>query len=383
MRAEGSPSNPTYATDPTEHGVVGDESTRLIERVLLRLLTEQRAEAPLRDGRLAVVAAWAASRSAQTQLSSDELDEVARRAGHVGPTPAVVMMQGRNLTEASVRPLLEKAIETFPTNLPLTRYAILGRYSGSSTVYAIVLASLELTLRPVPKHMTHDETLHLAGALADRFERTRLAVTLPEGDVRTFEHAGRDFAVDLRLYSPGVYRVELFGDGRSGPVVVANFPVYVDIDEPAPTRHTAPGAAEVGALTAARLEERLLALLNAARAEAHVAPVRSDDELAAVARSHSQDMADHGFFGHVSPTTGTPADRVHRGRLTGLVRFGENVALGTNAEEAHSGLMGSPGHRANMLQAEYTHVGIGAVLQARSPGQPAFEVTYLFAQRGN
>src|SRR5260370_9581174 len=113
-RTDWFPSNPTYATDPTTGGVVGDESTRLLERVLLRVLTEQRAEAPQRDGRLAVIAAWAASKSAQTQLSSAELDEVARRAGHVGPSPAGGPMQGGNLTEAAGRPLYDKADGTFP-----------------------------------------------------------------------------------------------------------------------------------------------------------------------------------------------------------------------------------------------------------------------------
>ncbi|HYL93220.1 MAG TPA: CAP domain-containing protein, partial [Alphaproteobacteria bacterium] len=51
------------------------------------------------------------------------------------------------------------------------------------------------------------------------------------------------------------------------------------------------------------------------------------------------------------------------------VRFtisGENVARAENADEAHHGLMGSPGHRANILGADYTAVGIGVVQQGDS-----------------
>jgi uncharacterized protein YkwD len=205
-------------------------------------------------------------------------------------------------------------------------------------------------------------------------------VTLPGGEVRGFDQASRAFSAELRFDAPGVYQVELLGDGKSGPVVVANFPVYVDIDEPAAVRRTNRRASG-SAITAASMEEKLLALLDAARAEAHVPPVRSDEDLAAVARGHSRDMAEHGFFGHVSPTLGTTDDRVKRGHLMGLGAYGENIVLARDAEEAHGALMGSPGHRDIMLRPEFTHVGIAAVAEPGVEGQAHFAVTYLFAER--
>src|SRR6185369_14102997 len=71
------------------------------------------------------------------------------------------------------------------------------------------------------------------------------------------------------------------------------------------------------------------------------------------------DMVDHHFFSHVSPTTGRPEDRAKRSGVL-VSFFGENIALSTTPEAAHEGLMGSPGHRANMLRADFTHVGIAA-----------------------
>jgi uncharacterized protein YkwD len=272
-----------------------------------------------------------------------------------------------------------------PGNLPINRYAIVQREVAGISTLAVLVASVEVTLLPVPRHMPRRDTLRLAGSLAPRFNETRLAVTLPHGDVRTFERPGRKFTADLRLDLPGVYEIELLGDGPSGPVVVANFPVYVDTAEnepleaaPSPWRK---GVEDDTSLTPARVEEQLLVLLNTDRAKANVGRVRPDDELAAVARSHSQDMADHNFFGHVSPTTGTPEDRVRRAHVSGLLAYGENVVLAGNARGAHQSLMDSPGHRGNMLRAEYTEVGIGAVVDTGDRTGRRFAVTYLFAQR--
>ncbi len=369
-------SEPTYATDAAQGAATGGESARLVEHVLLRVLREQRGEVPQGDARLVALAKWAARRGVSVPLDSGEVETAARRLGHVGPTPSLLLLRGVYSTEAAIEPVIQSSVEGVPSNLPLTRYAVAEISIGSAPVIAVVLASLEVRLDPVPKQMSHLRTLHLGGALASRFERTHLAVTLPGGKVRELDHVGRSFSADLHFDAPGTYEVELLGDGKGGPVVVANFPVYVDVAEPAPAHHAMGRAAE-SPWTAASMEERLLVLLNAARSGAHVPPVRGDDDLVAVARAHSRDMAEHGFFGHVSPTYGTTDDRVRRAHLSGLGAYGENVVLAGDPEQAHGALMDSPGHRDNMLRPEFTHVGIAAVLEA-----PAhFVVTYLFAQR--
>jgi uncharacterized protein YkwD len=121
----------------------------------------------------------------------------------------------------------------------------------------------------------------------------------------------------------------------------------------------------------------MLALLNQARVAAGLTPVKADPELRAVALAHSQEMAAGHFFGHVSPTTGTVADRVRRaGVLTSLL--GENVSQGDSAESAHQGLMDSPGHRATMLDPRFTHVGIGV---APTNAGPPLVATLVFARR--
>jgi uncharacterized protein YkwD len=121
---------------------------------------------------------------------------------------------------------------------------------------------------------------------------------------------------------------------------------------------------------------KLLGLLNDARRNAGVAPLEPNQELAAVAEAHSRDMAETGFFGHLSPTNGDPAARVRRKGL-GFVLIAENVGRGATAEEVNSMLLDSPGHRANALDPNLTHVGIGVVMDRRQ-GQTQVVATEEF-----
>jgi hypothetical protein len=90
------------------------------------------------------------------------------------------------------------------------------------------------------------------------------------------------------------------GDGPTGPVIVANLPLYVGVAEPTIRENVGtvvdPDVAEV----------RMLELLNEARKAAGAAPLSADSGLRQVAAGHTEDMVDHGFFGHVSPSHGTP-----------------------------------------------------------------------------
>jgi uncharacterized protein YkwD len=122
----------------------------------------------------------------------------------------------------------------------------------------------------------------------------------------------------------------------------------------------------------------MLSLLNEARRAAGLAPMALDAELSAVALAHTQEMSAARFFGHQSPTTGRVEDRLRRAGVS-VMKLGENISQGDTAEIAHRALMDSPGHRANMLDPAFTHVGIGAVL--RTTERPALLVTMVFARR--
>jgi hypothetical protein len=102
----------------------------------------------------------------------------------------------------------------------------------------------------------------------------------------------------------------------------------------------------------------MLELVNRERAAAGLAPLAADPELTEVARRHSVDMFARGYFSHHTPEGKDPFDRIRAAD----VRFrtaGENLALAPTLPDAHTGLMNSPGHRANILRPQFGRVGIG------------------------
>ena len=106
------------------------------------------------------------------------------------------------------------------------------------------------------------------------------------------------------------------------------------------------------------LEKRMLDLVNQERAAAGLSPLAADPELTEVARRHSADMFARGYFAHDTPEGATPFDRMRAADVR-FVTAGENLALAPTVSVAHTGLMNSPGHRANILRPEFGRVGIG------------------------
>jgi uncharacterized protein YkwD len=108
------------------------------------------------------------------------------------------------------------------------------------------------------------------------------------------------------------------------------------------------------------LEAEMLALVNRERAAAGLRLVAPDPELTEVARRHSVDMFARGYFSHVTPEGRSPFDRMHEGGVS-YRTAGENLALAPTLTIAHTGLMNSPGHRANILRPEFGRLGIGVM----------------------
>ncbi len=101
-------------------------------------------------------------------------------------------------------------------------------------------------------------------------------------------------------------------------------------------------------------------LVNQERARAGLNPLEADMSLVKLARMKAKDMIDNGYFSHTSPTYGSPFDMM---KAYGVkYRYaGENLAGAPTVETAHTSLMNSPGHRANILNANFTMAGIGVV----------------------
>ena len=107
-------------------------------------------------------------------------------------------------------------------------------------------------------------------------------------------------------------------------------------------------------------EQEMLELINKARKEVGIAPLAMDQSLVKVARIKSQDMIDKKYFAHNSPTYGSPFEMMDSFGIK--YRYaGENLAGHYSVSGAHEALMNSAGHRKNILNPNFTHIGIGIV----------------------
>jgi uncharacterized protein YkwD/uncharacterized membrane protein required for colicin V production len=107
-------------------------------------------------------------------------------------------------------------------------------------------------------------------------------------------------------------------------------------------------------------EAAVLHLVNVERRRRRLAPLSMDVRLSGLARQHSADMLVRGYFGHVDLQGRSPFARMHASGLQ-FHAAGENVAFAPSVATAHTGLMNSPGHRANILNPTFHRVGIGAM----------------------
>lgn len=116
-------------------------------------------------------------------------------------------------------------------------------------------------------------------------------------------------------------------------------------------------------------ERRIFDFTNVERVKRGLKPLIYEDGMADLARRHSRNMATFEFFAHEDRegmTVGARKDKYYPQIL--ITSIGENLAFYDvstkrfNASEIVVGWMNSPGHRANILDPQYTHLGVGVVL---------------------
>lgn len=108
-------------------------------------------------------------------------------------------------------------------------------------------------------------------------------------------------------------------------------------------------------------EQEVIRLVNEIRLKNGLKSLSYDWELARVARYKSQDMKDSHYFSHTSPVYGSPFQMIKNFGIS-YTSAGENIAKGyTTPQAVVNGWMNSSGHRANILNAGFTHIGVGYV----------------------
>lgn len=106
-------------------------------------------------------------------------------------------------------------------------------------------------------------------------------------------------------------------------------------------------------------ETEVIELTNKEREKHGLRPFSHDRALSKVAKEKSVDMRKNNYFDHNSPVYGSPFDMMKSFGIT-YQAAGENIAMGQQTpDEVVKAWMNSPGHRANILNEQFTHIGVG------------------------
>lgn len=107
------------------------------------------------------------------------------------------------------------------------------------------------------------------------------------------------------------------------------------------------------------IEKEVVRLTNIQRQNNGLSPLKHNWQLSRVARYKSEDMKNRGYFSHTSPTYGSPFKMISDFGIR-YSAAGENIAMGQRtAQDVVNGWMNSSGHRANILNRNFTEIGVG------------------------
>lgn len=175
--------------------------------------------------------------------------------------------------------------------------------------------------------------------------------------------AGSSFNLNLTTPDSGTYILEL---NNTAGLPVLNHPLYEPGTNPLLPDYVdlreAPPAERV--ISPARERAIWLRLINDFRAQYKLPALVLDEKITNFSQAYAERMANEGFFGHTDPQGRNPEVRRVAAGLD--LPVGENLARDTQTLYAHEGLLRSATHRANILGADWTRVGLGVALDANN-----------------
>jgi hypothetical protein len=256
------------------------------------------------------------------------------------------------------------------------RYGLFSRTVPGGTEIVVLALASRVGLEPVPREARVGETIVLRGTVRPPYGDVSFAITRPSGEALELEGAakGRAFESKVPLDAPGLWTIEIVARSATGPMPLANLKVAVGTPHERRLRLALanPDAAPDPA-------SGLLSLVNGSRVAGGLEPVALSKGLSRVAQAYCEEMARTGVIAHVSPESGSVADRVAAAGLA-YPLLTENLAAAASVAEIHDGLMGSPAHRANILDPAAREIGIG-VASAPREGGASLLVAEIFAGR--
>jgi cysteine-rich secretory family protein len=361
------------------YGVAVDDPPSREEAEIVRLVdagaVAAQVRAPTWEGRLARVARDLARAVPEDGPPSGRLvDFLGWHHGLVEPSPHLVVVE-------TSRPRPPEADRMMKTRLRSVLAEAQGRFTrvgvglrGSRCVVA--LGESPVDLAPVPRALSIGERAEIRARVRPPYVRGEGFLESPDGSIGPLARTDGALSGTVSCGQPGRFQVEITGEDRFGAAVLANFPIWCGVEPPGEIAAT---DASPPPRTAEEAEAAIVGLVQRDRRAAGLPELRADKMLAELSRAHSEDMRDRRYVGHVAPHDGGPAQRAARAGLRAAVLL-ENVARAYSPEDVEDGLLSSPGHRENILDARVTHLGVGVALGPLVGQRRELWVTQTFAR---
>lgn len=152
-------------------------------------------------------------------------------------------------------------------------------------------------------------------------------------------------------------------------------------DRPRRAAERSSGVKSVVVVKTLDAEQAAFALINQKRAENGLGPLLWNDDVAVVARMHSQNMADLKFFGHRGVDNKMVSDRADSLGIKKWRAIGENIAFNRGyqdpTEKAVDLWLNSPSHRRNMMDDNWAESAVGVAVAADG----SYYFTQVFLKR--
>lgn len=278
----------------------------------------------------------------------------------------------KKFTEAKVKMTTELADTT--STIPLrisTGFSPTLLKSFTATIHQFSELETESVTSSIPDKLSSVKTISFSGTLKTDSKKTGYVIK-PDGTVEevilstasktesvngsTIIKSGAKFTFSYKPNRFGTYIVGIY-DKEGIPII--NKPVYIGSGIP-----LIPDFFDLnervlfsGTYNLNTFRQELLNDINESRKKYGLSELSTTNELNTLAQNHSADMAKNNYFGHINLKNQRPEDRrIAQGIKTPV---SENIAKDVSINFIHNGLMRSASHRNNILNTDWTSVGLG------------------------
>jgi cysteine-rich secretory family protein len=314
------------------------------------------------DAALIAVASRLVENRSGAELDAEAISYALRAAGAPYVWPRAWLFDGREGEVETAKLRMQRWLSGFSDG-GVRRCGVTVRHENNSRMsVAAVAVDVLADLEALPTRARIGQWLEVRATLRVPASEAKLVVLGPRGAPRpvpTSFDAGRvraRFNADL----PGAWVVQLLGSVDGGPRPLLEALLFAGSEPPA-TAATSKVPGEDAPDTAGDPRAALYAMVNAARASEHRAPLERDARLESLAQEHAEAMLRARKTAH-DTGDGDLNRRLERAGLE--LSAGENVAHAGSATLAQRALWASPSHRENLLFRGFDAVGIGLASDA-------------------